>query len=191
MIGLKKRCHFDPSLWARFSDAMTSSAVTGEPSGEFGVAQLEDEFCAVRICGPGFGQPRLQPDAVLGRPDQLIVDQQLRPDRAVVAAGDRIERTGIGIDPETEDIGARPGGDRCTPANSIPKNTALRLLRINNLLTKGVKLDMSAGRASSPARDQISDALHKEVNCLAMTFFHPDDAITAIGSALGLDHPRR
>ena len=43
---------------------------------------------------------------------------------------------------------------------------------------------MSAGRASSPARDQFSDALHKEVNCLAMTFFQPDDAITAIGSRL-------
>ena len=43
---------------------------------------------------------------------------------------------------------------------------------------------MSAERASSPARDQFSDALHKEVNCLAMTFFQPDDAIAAVGSRL-------
>ena len=43
---------------------------------------------------------------------------------------------------------------------------------------------MSAGRASKLALDRFSDALHKEVNSLAMTFFQPDDAITAGGSLL-------
>jgi len=31
---------------------------------------------------------------------------------------------------------------------------------------------------------EFSDPLHKEVNCLAMTFFQPDDTITAVGARL-------